>query len=73
MVKIKGRNDGPGGLTERYDVGSRKNLVTSAVGHGKARQLRPVAVPVSYARKRVVPLNGLEPLTPSLRMMCSTS
>lgn len=26
MSKIKGRNDGPGGRNEHYDVGSRKNV-----------------------------------------------
>jgi hypothetical protein len=26
MAKIKGRNDGPGGRNEHYDVGARKNV-----------------------------------------------
>lgn len=26
MTKIKGRNDGPGGRNEHYDIGSRKNV-----------------------------------------------
>lgn len=26
MTKIKGRNDGPGGRNEHYDVGARKNV-----------------------------------------------
>lgn len=26
MTKIKGRNDGPGGRNEHYDVGNRKNV-----------------------------------------------
>lgn len=26
MTKIRGRNDGPGGRNEHYDVGSRKNV-----------------------------------------------
>ncbi|SFG58194.1 DUF3892 domain-containing protein [Methylobacterium gossipiicola] len=26
MSKIKGRNDGPGGRNEHYDVGSRQNV-----------------------------------------------
>ena len=26
MAKIKGRNDGPGGRNEHYDVGKRKNV-----------------------------------------------
>jgi len=26
MARIKGRNDGPGGRNEHYDVGNRKNV-----------------------------------------------
>lgn len=26
MTKIKGRNDGPGGRNEHYDIGPRKNV-----------------------------------------------
>lgn len=26
MTKIKGRNDGPGGRNEHYDIGNRKNV-----------------------------------------------
>lgn len=26
MTRIKGRNDGPGGRNEHYDIGSRKNV-----------------------------------------------
>lgn len=26
MTKIRGRNDGPGGRNEHYDIGSRKNV-----------------------------------------------
>ncbi|BDW94341.1 hypothetical protein MACH10_00260 [Thalassospira tepidiphila] len=26
MTKIKGKNDGPGGRNEHYDVGARKNV-----------------------------------------------
>ena len=26
MTKIKGRNDGPGGRNEHYDIGRRKNV-----------------------------------------------
>lgn len=26
MTKIRGRNDGPGGRNEHYDVGARKNV-----------------------------------------------
>lgn len=26
MTKIRGRNDGPGGRNEHYDVGTRKNV-----------------------------------------------
>jgi len=31
MTKIKGRNDGPGGRNEHYDIGSRKNVPRSQV------------------------------------------
>lgn len=31
MARIKGRNDGPGGRNEHYDVGSRKNVARRTV------------------------------------------
>lgn len=31
MTKIKGRNDGPGGRNEHYDIGGRKNVPRKAV------------------------------------------
>lgn len=31
MTRIKGRNDGPGGRNEHYDIGSRKNVTRTQV------------------------------------------
>lgn len=31
MTKIKGRNDGPGGRNEHYDIGSRQNIPRATV------------------------------------------
>ena len=31
MTKIKGRNDGPGGRNEHYDVGTRKNIARAII------------------------------------------
>lgn len=31
MTKIRGRNDGPGGRNEHYDVGTRKNVSRTTV------------------------------------------
>lgn len=31
MTKIKGRNDGPNGRNEHYDIGSRKNVSRTEV------------------------------------------
>src|SRR5688572_10225420 len=47
----------------------------SGCGYG-AKQMRVWSKAEDVRRppgERMVPLNGLEPLTPSLRMMCSTS
>ena len=39
MTRIRGRNDGPGGRNEHYDIGSRKNVprrtVVSEIKQGK--------------------------------------
>ncbi len=31
MTKIKGKNDGPGGRNEHYDIGQRKNIPRKTV------------------------------------------
>lgn len=31
MTRIKGRNDGPGGRNEHYDIGGRKNVARRTV------------------------------------------
>ena len=31
MTRIKGRNDGPGGRNEHYDIGNRKNVPRRSV------------------------------------------
>ena len=31
MARIKGKNDGPGGRNEHYDIGSRKNVPRTQV------------------------------------------
>lgn len=52
MTKIRGRNDGPGGRNEHYDIGSRKNvprpLVVKEIKSGK------------HSGAHVVKLNGRE-------------
>jgi len=39
MARIKGKNDGPGGRNEHYDIGKRKNIsrakVVSEIKQGK--------------------------------------
>lgn len=39
MTRIRGRNDGPGGRNEHYDIGGRKNVprpqVVAEIKHGR--------------------------------------
>tara|TARA_R110002051_G_scaffold191702_2_gene260422 strand:+ start:2419 stop:2628 length:210 start_codon:yes stop_codon:yes gene_type:complete len=52
MTKIRGRNDGPGGRNEHYDVGARKNVprrnVVAEIKRGE------------HAGAHVVKVNGRE-------------
>ena len=52
MTKIKGKNDGPGGRNEHYDVGRRKNVSRRKVVAEIKRGEHPSA--------HVVKINGEE-------------
>lgn len=52
MTKIKGRNDGPGGRNESYDVGARKNVSRPQV----VREIKQGKHPDAH----VVKINGRE-------------
>ena len=48
MTRIKGRNDGPGGRNEHYDIGGRKNVprrdVVAEIKRGEHRDAHVVKV-----------------------------
>ena len=48
MTKIKGKNDGPGGRNETYDIGSRKNVprpeVVKEIKEGKHKGVQVIKI-----------------------------
>lgn len=52
LTRIRGRNDGPGGRNEHYDIGSRQNVPRRTVVAEIKRGLHPGA--------HVVEINGRE-------------